>query len=111
MLLNHPADQTDPFILLLKSVILLGKVKTFNVRFRNKYTGTAFQSDPRAAPEFIELDKAVASFREAWPKAYQEEAAAVVATDGKLNPTLYLASLLPNLSVTMTLNRLPLLPC
>ena len=37
LLYKHPESQTDPFILFIKSSILLSKVKTYNLRFRWKF--------------------------------------------------------------------------
>ncbi|KIO22827.1 hypothetical protein M407DRAFT_27699 [Tulasnella calospora MUT 4182] len=41
MLVNHPPLMTDAFTLYLKASVLLGKVKTFNVRFKMRYTDGA----------------------------------------------------------------------
>ncbi|KAG8997274.1 hypothetical protein FRB95_003580 [Tulasnella sp. JGI-2019a] len=38
MLITHPRLTTDAFTLYIKATVLLGRVKTFNVRFRYKYT-------------------------------------------------------------------------
>ncbi|KAG9008534.1 hypothetical protein FRB90_008808, partial [Tulasnella sp. 427] len=41
MLITHPPLTTDSFTLYLKASVLLGKVKTFNVRFKMRYTDGA----------------------------------------------------------------------
>lgn len=41
MLITHPPLTTDAFTLYLKGSVLLGKVKTFNVRFKMRYTDGA----------------------------------------------------------------------
>ncbi|KII93554.1 hypothetical protein PLICRDRAFT_35780 [Plicaturopsis crispa FD-325 SS-3] len=87
VLLVHPTDQTDSFILYIKSTILLSHVKNFNLRFRRRFYGgdpdvaTSIPTptipleqplpgcgiDPRTTPEFHELDRIVASFRASFP--------------------------------------------
>ncbi|KIO22819.1 hypothetical protein M407DRAFT_27693 [Tulasnella calospora MUT 4182] len=67
MLTTHPASTTDSFTLYLKGSILLGKVKTFNVRFKMRYTdgggptssgGSVYtaspfnQDQPQPSPEY-----------------------------------------------------------
>lgn len=108
MLFTHPPESTSPFSLLIKSVILLGKVKTFNVRFRNKYAETEYEHDPRSTAEFRELNQLVSGFREGWPKEWRERADAVVSEGGKVDATLYLAALLPSVYVRSYLSQQPL---
>ncbi|KAH9947919.1 hypothetical protein B0H21DRAFT_736146 [Amylocystis lapponica] len=81
VLLRHPEDQTDPFILYIKSTILLSRVKNFNLRFRSKYhagdpatlspSTNAVEDaeffDVRKTPAFIEIDELVAAFLASFP--------------------------------------------
>ncbi|KAG9006300.1 hypothetical protein FRB93_008789 [Tulasnella sp. JGI-2019a] len=92
-LFYHPPDLTSPFSLLVKSVSILSKVKTFNIRFRNKYADTEYMKDPRSCPEFGELDEMIMKFIAAWPEGYE--------TTGTTNPTLYLASLMPSVATIL----------
>ena len=73
LLYKHPVDQTDPFILYVKSAILLSRVKTFNLRFRwrmynptdnimspqNAVFESAYFEEATSSPEFIQLDHIV----------------------------------------------------
>ncbi|KAF8807498.1 hypothetical protein BYT27DRAFT_7189569 [Phlegmacium glaucopus] len=82
LLLVHPENQTDSFILYIKSTILISQVKSFNTRFRSKHfmgdasiitlytdNATAVHDpiDPRGSAAFIELDHIVSSFRVSFP--------------------------------------------
>ncbi|KZT05881.1 uncharacterized protein LAESUDRAFT_726455 [Laetiporus sulphureus 93-53] len=82
MLLTHPEDQIDPFILYIKSTILLSKVKNFNLRFRQRYhthdpsampTKSAKASltgesvDPRETEAFVQLDRLITLFKASFP--------------------------------------------
>lgn len=83
MLLIHPEDQTDSFILMNKASILLSKVKNFNLRYRARYfakdldftpTTTAPERpsnsnvlDPRSTPAFIEVYGLVSNFKSSFP--------------------------------------------
>lgn len=84
LLLTHPENQIDSFILYIKTTILLSHVKTFNMRFRAKHfagdesviTSVSFNGnfpssshpiDPRGSPAFIELDHVVSSFLSTFP--------------------------------------------
>ncbi|KAJ6604750.1 hypothetical protein DFH09DRAFT_1123717 [Mycena vulgaris] len=81
LLLLHPEKQTDSFVLYIKAVMLISKVKTFNLRFRARhfFGDVAVMSphsepynplepvDPRGSPAFIELDNIASSFRSSFP--------------------------------------------
>lgn len=84
LVLVHPDQQVDSFILYIKSCVLLSKVKTFNLRFRSKhfagdpsvmpipdYSPMAKEApdpvDPRGSPSFIELDTIISKFRTTFP--------------------------------------------
>ncbi|PPQ70774.1 hypothetical protein CVT24_001061 [Panaeolus cyanescens] len=82
LLLTHPEQQVDSFILYIKGTIMLSKVKAFNLRFRSKHfagdtavsnlyqevpRASADPIDPRGSAAFIELDHIVSSFRASFP--------------------------------------------
>lgn len=72
----------------------MGKVKTFNSRFRQRYDESAVgHIDPRETAEFQMLDSLITSFRLSVPKEYKKP----VSLDGKLDPTLYVTLLLPHM--------------
>ncbi|KAG8894237.1 hypothetical protein FRB99_001396 [Tulasnella sp. 403] len=98
VLVIHPPSITDSFTLYIKSTILLGKVKTFNGRFKNKFDeGMPEGLDPRETAEFQMLDNAITSFKLSFPKEYREP----VTAEGKLDPTLYLALVLPHVAMLL----------
>ncbi|KAG8945758.1 hypothetical protein FRC04_000524 [Tulasnella sp. 424] len=65
MIVNHPPLMTDAFTLYLKASILLGKVKTFNVRFKMRYTDgmgpTAMGSSTYTASQFYDNNQSNAT--------------------------------------------------
>ncbi|KAJ6575219.1 hypothetical protein B0H19DRAFT_1127724 [Mycena capillaripes] len=81
LLLVHPDKQTDSFVLYVKAVMIISKVKTFNLRFRakhffgdatvmsphNEQSNPLDPIDPRGSPAFIELDNIAQSFRSSFP--------------------------------------------
>ncbi|CCL99564.1 uncharacterized protein FIBRA_01582 [Fibroporia radiculosa] len=87
VLLVHPDDQTDSFILYIKGTMLLSKVKNFNLRFRHRiHTGDASTIglgpsslagilrpkdyvDFRETPAFMEIDQLVALFKTSFPNS------------------------------------------
>lgn len=91
-LVTHPPEITDSFTLYIKSSILLGKVKTFNGRFKLKYESTAGAGDPMETTEFQMLDSAIQKFKASIPK----DLCQFISLDGKVDPTLHMALLVPN---------------
>ncbi|EKM56901.1 uncharacterized protein PHACADRAFT_254278 [Phanerochaete carnosa HHB-10118-sp] len=80
MFLSHAPNQTDSFVLFIKTTILLSHVKNFNLRYRGRYyqgdpsmyaPNPVIESpatyDPRSSPAFKELDSLIAAFRPAFP--------------------------------------------
>lgn len=83
ILLVHPENQTDSFILMVKASIMLSRVKNFNLRYRARCFAkdsdfiptakvpvrlpTSEVLDPRSTPAFIEVDNLVSSFRSSFP--------------------------------------------
>ena len=101
MMLIHPPATTDSFVLYVKASILLGKVKSFNVRFKPKYCeGTHWPSlfedncsiDPTDTAEFQALDNLIASFGKSFPRDFRDP----VRVDGRVDPVLYVAHLIPH---------------
>ena len=101
MLLKHPSNQTDSFILFIKSIILVSHVKNFNIRFRGRYfagdaalyspsnsPGNAPDNfDPRDTPAFQEIDHLVNSFRPSFPPHLRNPV-----QDEMVDPYLFTAS-------------------
>lgn len=100
-LLSHPPLLTSPFSLLIKAINLLSQVKAFNVRFKNKHADDLpGPVDPRSTDEFKELDDVIGRFKASWPKEYKDGG---VKEDGKVEPSVYLATMLPSVSVSFRL--------
>ncbi|KAL5535512.1 hypothetical protein ACEPAF_3606 [Sanghuangporus sanghuang] len=111
MLLNHPPEQTDSFVLYIKSSILMSRVKNFNLRFRSKHfagdpdmippagssneeqSATAQYIDPRDTPGFIKIDHLVSAFIPSFPKGLRS-----ATRDGVVDIHLLLALLAPNVA-------------
>ncbi|KAG8926278.1 hypothetical protein FRC01_009058, partial [Tulasnella sp. 417] len=96
-LTTHPHGMTDSFTLYVKSTVLLGRVKTFNGRFKTKFDCGAVGIDPRETAEFQMLDAAITAFRLSIPKEFKEP----TGPDGKVDPTLYLALVIPNVAMLL----------
>ncbi|KAG9013639.1 hypothetical protein FRB94_001744 [Tulasnella sp. JGI-2019a] len=96
-LYTHPPSVTDSFTLYIKASILLGKVKTFNGRFKLKYETTGGSIDPRETTEFQMLDSSIQRFKASIPK----EMGDFMTVDGKLDPTLHMALLLPHVATIL----------
>ena len=98
LLFKHPEQQTDSFILYVKSSILLSKVKTYNLRFRWKFfhsdgspssstNSAAFEPpyDATSTVEFQQLDRLVTHFRPSFPQHLRDP------ISGTVDPYLYTA--------------------
>ncbi|KAG8987392.1 hypothetical protein FRB93_004852 [Tulasnella sp. JGI-2019a] len=110
MLISHPPLATDSFTLYIKASILLGKVKTFNCRFRYRYTygdpqlsdpATSLENeptkiDPRTTEEFQALDRMTEDFLTSIPGDFKDPVG--VHTGSRLDPTLYIAHILPHMA-------------
>ncbi|KAF5313234.1 hypothetical protein D9619_003267 [Psilocybe cf. subviscida] len=108
LLLVHPENQTDSFILYIKGTILISQVKAFNLRYRSKhfagdptvinvYDDVSLQSDssvdPRGSAAFIELDHLVSSFRASFPGHLRNPI-----NDNVVDNHLYTACLMPHVA-------------
>ena len=93
MIVTHPPAITDSFTLYIKASYLLGRVKMFNGRFKNQFEdGLPSGMDPRESAAFQMLDNSITEFKLSVPKDYREP----TTSDGKLDPILYLALVLPH---------------
>lgn len=111
MLISHPPLSTDSFTLYIKGSILLGKIKTFNVRYKirtsdvlnasppdgNSPDSGSGQADPRESIEFQMLDRLVGTFIARIPKEFKDPFAVGEGTT-RVDPVLYSALLLPHVS-------------
>jgi len=107
MLLSHNPEQTDSFILYIKSSIVMSRVKCFNLRFRARnFAGdpkmtipgvgadrSAQYIDPRATEGFQEVDTLVNSFVDSFPRHLRDPV-----QGGVVDPHLLLACLAPNVA-------------
>ncbi|KAG8980665.1 hypothetical protein FRB94_012013 [Tulasnella sp. JGI-2019a] len=125
---THPPLTTDAFALYIKAASLLGRVKTFNGQFRYWYTdvvdsalsasdpGLTYNQerpksprlvnevtkiDPRNTEEFKSLDALITAFIANIPREFKDPVD--LATGSKLDPTLYMAHMLPHMA-TITLH-------
>ncbi|EGO03916.1 hypothetical protein SERLA73DRAFT_84116 [Serpula lacrymans var. lacrymans S7.3] len=111
MLILHPPDQTDSFVLYIKSTMLLSRVKNFNHRFRSRHhcgdiaaTPTHGYSrdsmfnnlDARTAPGFMELDELIAVFKASIPSHLKDPF-----MNGGVDSLLYTTSLVPHVSMIL----------
>lgn len=101
---RHDPLTTDAFTLYVKSAILLGKVKTFNIRFKSRYPTTlgpqgfynaSARQEPRATPEFLELDQLIRNYVSGIPKRFSNPID--MDQGNKVDRILYMAHLLPQL--------------
>jgi hypothetical protein len=115
LLLVHPEEQTDPFILYIKGSILISRVKNFNIRFRARHfagdaSATSLKTvpnvdvsepvDPRGSPAFIEIDHLASSFRASFPNHLKNPI-----TDNVVDPHLYTATLMPHVYALLTVKQ------
>lgn len=79
ILTNHVKDQTDSFTLLIKSMMILSKVKVFNNRYRTRYRAAGdsdfvhdlLELDAREVDEFKALDDLIEKFTKSFPKSFK----------------------------------------
>lgn len=119
-LVTHPKLTTDAFALYIKGSVILGKVKFFNRTFRYRYTdgveagqNATKESDsdpavprpindvtsikPQDTDEFKALDGLIEAFISNIPREFRDPVGLNSGT--KLDPILYMAHLLPHMSV------------
>ncbi|TCD61426.1 hypothetical protein EIP91_008440 [Steccherinum ochraceum] len=94
-LLIHPPNQTDSFVLYIKSAMLLSQVKNFNLRTRSKYYAqdpSVSQSyplsdvrfDPRETPEFGAICSLALAFGDSLPSLFKTPT-----PNGVVDPFIY----------------------
>ena len=95
LFINHPPEYTDSFLLLIKSIMLFGRVTDYNVRSNLRAPPIVPRNqNPFFNPGFTELDKLVSvDFLENFPAAYKHLG---LSEDGSMDTDLYLAHLLPH---------------
>ncbi|KAF8527964.1 fungal-specific transcription factor domain-containing protein, partial [Hysterangium stoloniferum] len=95
VLTSHPPEHTDSFVLYVKAMALLSKVKIFNSRFRAKFQN-AGEVDPRDTPVFKGLDGIISTFRISFPPGLREPI-----VGGVVDNHLYLAHLIPHTAMLL----------
>jgi hypothetical protein len=100
---EHPTQYTDSFVLLLKAMMLFGRVTDFNVRtnLRTPPVGGKVQN-PFRLPGFEEVDRLVSNdFLASLPPRFRNcfsfgEADSSVYSNGGLDTDLYMVHLVPH---------------
>jgi len=99
----HPPQYTDAFSLYIKGAILLGRVKNFNARFHRHHDQnlgqTATYLDPRRSVEFQKMEASIVGLIGSIPKELADPTNEK--RDGKVDPVLYLAHLLPHTAMIL----------
>ncbi|KAF8168009.1 hypothetical protein B0H34DRAFT_814905 [Crassisporium funariophilum] len=104
---THPPQYTDSFLLLIKAVMLFGKVTDFNVRGNLRApTAPSKNQNPFFLPGFEEIDKLVSSdFLDSLPQIFKNNTGANDAPDGSsLDTDLYMVHIVPH-AATITLHN------
>lgn len=104
---SHPLEYTDSYILLLKAMLLFGRVTDFCVRHGIKTKGAPTRhQDPYQLPGFAQLDDLVSSsFLESLPTAFKTSAGVTDSPEGgSLDADLYMVRVLPH-AATITLHN------
>ena len=105
LLLIHPPNQTDSFVLFIKSTMLLSKVKNFNLRIRAKYFAqdpslpqayplSDIRFDPRDTPEFGAMSSLALAFTDSLPTRYKD-----AMPNGTVDPLIYSTLMAPSMYV------------
>ncbi|KAF5312502.1 hypothetical protein D9619_003254 [Psilocybe cf. subviscida] len=96
---RHPPQYTDSFILLIKAIMLFGKVTDFNVRGNLRApTAPSKNQNPFFLPGFKELDKLVSSaFLDSLPQIYKNNTGISDAPEGSsLDTDLFMVHIIPH---------------
>jgi len=104
---RHPPQYTDPFILLIKAVMLFGKVTDYNVRSNLRApTAPSKNQNPFFLPGFKELDTLVCSeFFDSLPQIYKNNSGINDGAEGSTVDTdLYMIHIIPH-AATITLHN------
>ncbi|KIJ45623.1 hypothetical protein M422DRAFT_29742, partial [Sphaerobolus stellatus SS14] len=92
VLKTHPEGQTDSFTLYIKAMILLSKVKIFNLRFKRNFQ----ISDPRENASFKGLESHIAGFTATFPQQFKDPL-----SGGIMDSYLYVAHLIPHTAMIL----------
>lgn len=95
VLTTHVPEQTDSFILYIKAMVLLSKVKIFNLRFKSKFQSTQGAVDPRDTSAFKGLNSVISSFISSFPEQFREPI-----QNDVVDTHLYVAHLVPHAYVS-----------
>ncbi|KAF9473118.1 hypothetical protein BDN70DRAFT_886160 [Pholiota conissans] len=104
---RHPPQYTDSFLLLIKAVMLFGKVTDYNVRGNLRApTAPSKNQNPFYLPGFEALDRLVSSdFLESLPQIFKNNTGVTDAPDGSsLDTDLYMVHIIPH-AATITLHN------
>lgn len=104
---RHPPQYTDSFLLLIKAVMLFGRVTDFNVRGNLRApTAPSKNQDPFLLDGFKQLDQLVCSnFLDSLPQIYKNNTGVTDAPDGSMLDTdLYMVHIIPH-AATITLHN------
>ncbi|KAH8835153.1 hypothetical protein DL96DRAFT_1573060 [Flagelloscypha sp. PMI_526] len=99
LFLHHPPQYTDSFLLLLKSVLLFGRVTDYNVRGNLRApTAPSSSQNPFYLDGFEALDKLVCvDFLESLPALYKHNNGVTDAPEGNsLDTNLYMVHIIPH---------------
>ncbi|KAJ7070957.1 hypothetical protein C8F01DRAFT_1108482 [Mycena amicta] len=105
--LRHPPQYTDPHILLIKAVMLFGRVTDYNVRGNLRApTAPSKNQNPFFLDGFKELDQLVCTdFLESLPQIFKNNSGVTDAPDGcALDTDLYMVHIIPH-AATITLHN------
>ncbi|KAF5377434.1 hypothetical protein D9615_005321 [Tricholomella constricta] len=104
---RHPPQYTDSFLLLIKAVMLFGKVTDFNVRGNLRApTAPSKNQNPFFLEGFKELDKLISSdFLQSLPQIFKNNTGVTDAPEGsRLDTDLYMVHIIPH-AATITLHN------
>ena len=105
---NHPEMYTDSFLLLIKAMMLFGKVTDFGVRTHLRASAPSRTQNPFIIPGFEELDRLVClEFVSSLPPRFRNGFSDLESMygGGGLDTDLYLVHLVPHAYVTLRSSR------
>ncbi|KAJ7293658.1 hypothetical protein C8J57DRAFT_1269605 [Mycena rebaudengoi] len=105
--IRHPPQYTDSFLLLIKAVMLFGRVTDYNVRGNLRApTAPSKNQNPFFLEGFKELDKLVCTdFLESLPQIFKNNSGVTDAAEGcALDTDLYMVHIVPH-AATITLHN------
>jgi len=104
---SHPEEYTDSFLLLIKAMMLFGRVTDFGVRSNLRASALSRIQNPFAMPGFEELDRLVSTgFVTSFPPRFRNAFSELESMygGGGLDTDLYLVHLVPH-AATITLHN------